>query len=37
MGLHMCQIREGDRQYVSKIDNTIFDKNFNKNEIVNWW
>ena len=33
MGLHMCQIREGDRQYVSKLDNTIFNKNFNKNEI----
>lgn len=33
MGLQLCQIREGDRQYASKLDNTIFDKNFSKNEI----
>ena len=33
MGLHLCQIREGVRQYVSKLDNTILDKSFKENEI----
>lgn len=33
MGLHLCQNREGHRQYVSKLDDSIFDKSFNKNEV----
>ena len=33
MGLHFCQIREGVMHYVSKLDNTVFDKSFKENEI----